>query len=211
MSFFYLVALVAPIIAGYEPSAIEDVLATRYQPPSWDHPFGTDDFGRDLFSRAMYGARVSLSIGLLAMLVAVSVGTLYGVIAGYLGGAIDNALMRVVDVIIAFPTFFLLLTLVGIFEANIVFLVLILGLTSWTSTARFVRGEILSLKQREFIQGARAIGLPARLIIARHLIPNALAPVLVSAALMVGGMIGGRPGCHSSGSASVRQLHRGGT
>jgi len=188
--FFYLVALVAPIIAGYDPSTIDDVLATRYQSPSWEHPFGTDDFGRDLFSRAAYGARVSLSIGLLAMLVAVSVGTLYGAIAGYFGGATDNALMRVVDVIIAFPTFFLLLTLVGLFEANIGMLVLILGLTSWTGTARFVRGEILSLKEREFIEGARAIGLPAYLVIGRHLIPNALAPVLVSAALMVGGMIG---------------------
>ncbi|HYN81755.1 MAG TPA: ABC transporter permease [Gemmatimonadaceae bacterium] len=192
--FFYLVALVAPIIAGYDPSAIEDVLSTRYQAPSWQHPFGTDDFGRDLFSRAVYGARVSLSIGLLAMLVAVSFGTLYGAIAGYFGGAMDNSLMRLVDVIIAFPTFFLMLTLVGLFEANIFFLVLILGFTSWTGTARFVRGEILSLKRREFIEGARAIGLPAHLIIARHLIPNALAPVLVSAALMVGGMIGAEAG-----------------
>lgn len=192
--FFYLVALVAPIIAGYDPSAIEDVLATRYQPPSWAHPFGTDEFGRDLFSRAVYGARVSLSIGLLAMLVAVSVGTLYGAVAGYCGGVIDNALMRLVDVIIAFPTFFLLLMLVGMFEAGIVVLVFILGLTSWTSTARFVRGEILSLKEREFIEGARAIGLPAHLIIGRHLIPNAIAPVLVSAAFMVGGMIGAEAG-----------------
>ncbi len=192
--FFYLVALLAPLIAGYDPSAIGDVMTTRYQPPSLQHPFGTDDFGRDLFSRAVYGARVSLSIGLLAMVVAVSVGTLYGAIAGYFGDAIDNAMMRLVDVIIAFPTFFLLLMLVGIFEANIFFLVLILGLTSWTGTARFVRGEILSLKQREFIEGARAIGLPAHLVIARHLIPNALAPVLVSAALMVGGMIGAEAG-----------------
>lgn len=192
--FLYLVALLAPLLAGYDASAIDDVMATRYQSPSFQHPFGTDDFGRDLFSRAVYGARVSLSIGLLAMFVAVSFGTLYGAIAGYFGGAIDNMLMRLVDVIIAFPTFFLMLTLVGIFEANIVFLVLILGLTSWTGTARFVRGEILSLKGREFIEGARSIGLPAHLIIARHLIPNALAPVLVSAALMVGGMIGAEAG-----------------
>ena len=192
--FLYLVALLAPLIAGYDPSAIDNVMATRYQPPSFQHPFGTDDFGRDLFSRAVYGARISLSIGLLAMFVAVSFGTLYGAIAGYFGGAMDNTLMRLVDVIIAFPTFFLMLTLVGLFEANIVFLVLILGLTSWTGTARFVRGEILSLKRREFVEGARAIGLPAHLIIARHLIPNALAPVLVSAALMVGGMIGAEAG-----------------
>lgn len=191
---FYLVALLAPVIAGYDPSAIEDVMASRYQPPSWQHPFGTDDFGRDLFSRAIFGARVSLSIGMLAMVIAITLGTLYGAIAGYFAGVVDNVLMRLVDVVIAFPTFFLLLMLVGMFEANIVFLVIILGLTSWTGTARFVRGEILSLKEREFIEGARAIGLPARLIIARHLIPNAMAPVLVSAALMVGGMIGAEAG-----------------
>ncbi|MFQ5678735.1 MAG: ABC transporter permease [Gemmatimonadota bacterium] len=190
----YLVAVLAPILAPYDPSAIENVLETRYLAPSWQHLFGTDEFGRDLFSRAVYGARVSLSVGLLAVFVAVSLGTVYGAVAGYLGGWVDNVLMRLVDVIIAFPTFFLMLTLVGIFEANIVFLVLILGFTSWTGTARFIRGEILSLKEREFIESARAIGLPGHLIIVRHLIPNAMAPVLVSAALMVGGMIGAEAG-----------------
>ena len=128
-------------------------------------------------------------MGLLAVVIAISIGTIYGAVAGYFGGLIDNVLMRIVDVIISFPTFFLMLMLVGIFEANIVFLVLILGLTSWLGTARFIRGELLSLKQREFTQAARAIGLPSHLIIFRHLIPNALSPVLVSAALMVGGMI----------------------
>ena len=97
--------------------------------------------------------------------------------------------MRIVDVIIAFPTFFLMLILVGIFEANMVFLILILAMTSWTGTARFIRGELLSLKEREFTEAARALGLPSRRIIFRHLIPNALSPVLVSAALMVGGLI----------------------
>lgn len=190
----YVAAILAPILAPYNPSAIEDVLATRYLPPSWDHPFGTDDFGRDLLSRALYGARVSLSVGLLAMLVAVGFGTVYGAVAGHFGGAIDNVLMRIVDVIIAFPTFFLMLTLVGIFEAELGVLIVILGLTSWTSTARLVRGEILSLKQREFVEATRAIGLPNLVIIVRHLIPNTLASVLVTAALMVGGMIGAEAG-----------------
>ncbi|MGH9364118.1 MAG: ABC transporter permease [Thermoanaerobaculia bacterium] len=194
IGFLYLLSILAPLLAPYNPSAIEDVLKTRYLPPSWAHPFGTDDFGRDLFSRALYGARVSLSVGLLAMLVAISFGTTYGAVAGHFGGFLDNLLMRLVDVVIAFPTFFLMLTLVGIFEANIVALVLILGLTSWTGTARLVRGEILSLKEREFVEGARAIGLPNRLIIFRHLIPNAMASVLVSAALMVGGLIGAEAG-----------------
>ncbi|MFQ5739204.1 MAG: ABC transporter permease [Acidobacteriota bacterium] len=191
---FYILAILAPILATYDPSAITDVLQTRYLTPSLEHPFGTDEFGRDLLSRALYGARVSLSVGLLAVLIAISIGTIYGAVAGYFGGLIDNVLMRIVDVIIAFPTFFLMLMLVGIFEANIVFLVLILGLTSWLGTARFIRGELLSLKQREFTEAARAIGLPSRLIIFRHLIPNAMSPVLVSAALMVGGMIAAEAG-----------------
>ena len=189
ITILYMLAILAPILASYDPSAITDVLQTRYLPPSLEHPFGTDEFGRDLLSRALYGARVSLSVGLLAVVIAISIGTIYGAVAGYFGGLIDNVLMRIVDVIISFPTFFLMLMLVGIFEANIMFLVLILGLTSWLGTARFIRGELLSLKQREFTQAARAIGLPSHLIIFRHLIPNALSPVLVSAALMVGGMI----------------------
>jgi peptide/nickel transport system permease protein len=190
----YLIAALAPILAPFDPTAIEDPTETQYLAPSSQHLFGTDEFGRDLFSRALYGASVSLSIGLLAVLIAVTIGTVYGAVAGYFGGMIDNVLMRVVDVIIAFPTFFLMLMLVGIFEANITFLVLILGLTSWTGTARFIRGEVLSLKEREFIEGARSIGLPNRLIIFRHIIPNAMAPVLVSAALMVGGMIAAEAG-----------------
>ena len=187
--FFYLIAVLAPFLAPYDPSAIDNVLETRYQPPSWDHPFGTDEFGRDLYSRALYGARVSLSVALLAVLIAISIGTLYGSVVGYFGGIIDNIMMRFVDVFIAFPTFFLLLMLVGVFQASIVAMVLILGLTSWPGTARFIRGEVLSLKEKQFTEAARAIGLPHRTIILRHLIPNGISPVLVSAAMMVSGMI----------------------
>ena len=192
--FFYLVAILAPLLAPHDPATIEHVLETRYLAPSWAHLMGTDEFGRDLMSRAIYGARVSLSIGLLAMLVANLIGTTYGAIAGYAGGWVDDVMMRTVDVIIAFPTFYLMLMLVGVFEANIVVLVLILGLTSWPGTARFIRGEILSLKQQEFTESARGIGLPPSLIVVRHLIPSALSPVLVSAALSVAGMIGAEAG-----------------
>ena len=190
----YIIGILTPLLASHDPSAIDDVLETRYQSPSREHPFGTDEFGRDLLSRSLYGARVSLSVGLLAVLIAVSFGTIYGSVSGYFGGIVDNVLMRLVDVIIAFPTFYLLLMLVGIFEAKIFFLILILGFTSWTGTARFIRGELLSLKEQQFTEAARAIGLPSRLIILRHLIPNAMSPVLVSAALMVGAMIGAEAG-----------------
>ena len=185
-----LVALLAPVLAPYDPTEIEHVLETRYLPPSLHHPFGTDEFGRDQLSRALFGARISLSVGVLAMLVAVSVGTLYGALAGYAGGWIDNVLMRALDAFTAFPKFFLILLLAGVFEADIGVLILIMGLTSWTDTARLIRSEILTLKQRQFVEAAHAIGLPDHLIVWRHLIPNALSSVLVSATLMVGGLIG---------------------
>ncbi len=191
---FCLVAILAPLLAPYDPAAFANPVETRYLAPSMAHPFGTDEFGRDWFSHAVYGARISLSVAILAVLVAVTVGTIYGSVAGYFGGIVDNALMRLVDVVLAFPNFFLMLMLVGVFEASLVVLVLILGLTSWTGTARFIRGEILSLKERDFIEASRAMGLSHRLIIFRHLIPNAMAPVLVSAALMVGGMISAEAG-----------------
>lgn len=190
----YILAILAPLLAPQDPTLMENVMETRYLPPSLTHLFGTDEFGRDLFSRALFGARVSLSIGLLAMLLSKTLGTFYGAIAAYFGGTVDAVLMRLVDVIIAFPTFYLMLMLVGVFEANIVLLILILGLTSWPGTARYIRGEILSLKEQEFAESARAIGLPPHLVIVRHLIPSALSPVLVSAALSVAGMIGAEAG-----------------
>jgi peptide/nickel transport system permease protein len=190
----YILAILAPLISPQDPSVMQNVLETRYLPPSTAHLFGTDEFGRDLFSRALYGARVSLSIGLMAMILSKSIGIVYGATAAYFGGAVDSILMRLVDVIIAFPAFYLMLMLVGVFEANILLLVLILGLTSWPGTARYIRGEILSLKEQEFVESARAIGLPPYLVISRHLIPSALSPVLVSAALSVAGMIGAEAG-----------------
>jgi peptide/nickel transport system permease protein len=189
-----LAALLAPLLAPHDPIAIGDVLATRYQSPSWAHPFGTDEFGRDLFSRALFGARVSLSVGILAMLLATTVGSLYGAVSGFFGGIVDGVMMRIVDVWIAFPAFYLMLLLVGVFEASVPILILILALTAWPATARFIRGEILSLRERDYVEAARAMGLPAHRIILRHLIPGALSPVLVTGALAVAGMIGAEAG-----------------
>jgi peptide/nickel transport system permease protein len=194
IALFYLVAILAPVIAPFDPAAIDDVVGSRYLGPSLTHLFGTDQYGRDLFSRAVYGARISLSVGLLAMIIAKTVGTTYGAIAAYVGGRVDGVMMRFLDVFMAFPTFYLMLMLVGVFEGGLTLIVLILGLTAWPGTARFIRGEILSLKEQAFTEAARAIGLPDRLIIWRHLIPSALSPVLVSAALSVAGMIGAESG-----------------
>ncbi len=194
MGILCVVSLLAPLLAPYDPLAIEDVTATRYQSPSFQHPFGTDEFGRDLLSRAIHGGRVSLSIGVLAMLVAMTVGTLYGAVSGYLGGWIDNALMRIVDVVLAFPTFFLLLMLVGLFQPSVPVMVLVLGLTAWTGTSRLIRAEVMALREKEFVEAARVLGIPRRRILVRHVIPNALSPLLVSATLMVGGMISAESG-----------------
>ena len=142
-------AVLAPILAPYDPVAISDVMGSRFLPPSWAHPFGTDEFGRDLLSRALYGARISLAVGLLAMLLATITGTLCGSVAGYFGGLTDAVLMRIVDVWIAFPAFYLMLLLVGVFDANVSTLVLVLGLTAWPPIARLVRAEILSLRERD--------------------------------------------------------------
>ena len=187
-------AALAPLLAPHDPLAIGDVMTSRFQPPSWAHPFGTDEFGRDLLSRALYGGRVSLSVGILAMLLATVVGSLYGSVSGYFGGWVDGLMMRLVDVWIAFPAFYLMLLLVGVFEASVPVLILILALTAWPATARFIRGEILSLREREYVEAARALGLPAHRIILRHVVPGALSPVLVTGALAVAGMIGAEAG-----------------
>ena len=189
-----LTAILAPLLAPHDPVAIGDVMATRFRPPSWAHPFGTDEFGRDVLSRSLYGARVSLSVGIFAMLLSTAIGTAYGSVSGYLGGAVDGALMRIVDVWIAFPAFYLMLLLVGVFEASVPVLIGVLALTAWPATARLVRGEVLSLKEREYVQAARAMGLPAHRIILRHLIPGALSIVLVTGALSVAAMIGAEAG-----------------
>jgi peptide/nickel transport system permease protein len=128
------------------------------------------------------------------MLLATSIGSLYGAVSGYFGGFVDGVMMRIVDVWIAFPAFYLMLLLVGVFEASVPVLILILALTAWPPTARFIRGEILSLRERDYVEAARAMGLPAHRIIFRHLIPGALSPVLVTGALAVAGMIGAEAG-----------------
>jgi peptide/nickel transport system permease protein len=182
-----LTALLAPWVSPYHPSA--QVLADRLLPPSAAHWLGTDSYGRDVLTRMLYGARVSLAVGLVAVTIYIVIGMAVGATAAYYGGWVDAVLMRLVDVLLCIPTFFLILMVVAFVGPSILNIMVIIGLTSWTDVARLVRGEVLSLKNREFIQAVRVIGASDGRIILLHLIPNALGPVLVVATLGVGGAI----------------------
>jgi peptide/nickel transport system permease protein len=182
-----LIAILAPLIAPYDPTSLGS-FAPR-EGPSWDHLFGTDRIGRDVLSRLLYGARISLGIGVLSMGIGAVLGTLLGAIAGYAGGTVDALLMRLVDLVLAFPRLVLLIALVAVFRPSVATLVLVIGLTQWPSTARVVRGEVLSLREREFVQAARALGFSRARIVLRHVIPNTLAPVIVAATLGIGNVI----------------------
>lgn len=185
----YAVAILAPLLATHDPDAQEDIVRTRYQAPGSEFLLGTDKFGRDVYSRILYGARISLSIGFVAVGIAVTLGTMAGAVSGYFGGRTDWLVMRLVDVLIAFPRLFIVLTLIAIFSPRIWLIIAVLGATSWMGVARLVRGEILSLREREFMQAARALGLPHRRVLFRHVLPNTLSPVIVSATLMIGDVI----------------------
>jgi peptide/nickel transport system permease protein len=186
---FYLVALMAPLLAPFDPIVQHDIVRTRYLPPSLTNPLGTDGFGRDVLSRILYGARISLSIAFVAVAISISLGTLLGAVAGYLGGIVDTAIMRFTDLVLAFPRLVLMIMIIAFFSPSITLIILVLGLTLWPGTARIVRGEVLSLREREFIQAARALGLGRSRIIFRHLVPNVLAPVIVAATLGIGNTI----------------------
>lgn len=180
-------ALLVPWWSAVDPAA--QALERGLAPPSMAHPLGTDTLGRDLLIRIVYGARISLSIALLAVGLAVTIGSVLGAVAGLLGGWVDAVVMRSVDVVLAFPRLVLLLVIAGLFESSILLLVLVLGLTQWPATTRLVRAEVVSLRERDFVVAARALGFSRRRIVLRHLIPNALAPVLVTATLGVGDTI----------------------
>ena len=185
----YGLALLTPLLAPFDPTAQTDIVQTRFLSPSFDHPMGTDRFGRDIFSRVLYGARISLSIGFIAMGIGVTLGTLVGALAGYIGGLVDGALMRFTDMMLSFPRLILLIVIIAMFDASIFLVVVVLGLTGWMGVARIVRGEVLSVREREFVQAAVALGMRDGRIIFRHVIPNVLAPVIVFATLGIGNTI----------------------
>lgn len=201
----YSCAILAPVIAPYSPDGtVDDILLIDRTPsfkPYEDYNmngelvkfkpnyFGRDELGRDVFSRCLYAGRISLSVGFVAVGISVLIGTIWGCVAGYYGGVVDNIMMRIVDAIMSIPTFLLLITVMALFRPNIFNVMVVLGLTGWTGIARFVRAEFLSLMKRDYVEAAKCIGAKDKSIIFKHILPNAMGPIIVSATMGIAGAI----------------------
>ena len=175
------VALLAPVLAPHDPHRPN--VKNMLERPSARHLLGTDQLGRDVLSRMIYGARVSLAVGFVSVGIATAIGIVLGSVAGYKGGAIDGSIMRLVDLMLVFPSFFLLLAVLAFLQPSIWTIMSVIGLTSWMRVARLVRAEFLTLKEREFVLSSHALGAKGLRIIWRHILPNAMAPVLVAMTL----------------------------
>ncbi len=184
---FAICAVLAPLLAPYDPLA--QALASRLEPPSPDHWLGTDQLGRDIASRLLYGARISLVIGVVVVMLAGVFGTFVGLIAGYAGGLVDEALMRVTEVFLAFPPLILAMAIAGALGPSLTNAIIAIAAVTWAIYARVTRGQLLSLRRREFVEAARAIGASRTRILLRHLLPNALAPLLIQASFDMGSAI----------------------
>jgi peptide/nickel transport system permease protein len=183
-----LAALLGPWLLP-DPLAQPDILAGS-APPGWGHPFGTDQLSRDVLARVVAGARISLAVALLAVMLSATIGATIGLVSGYWGGMVDAVLMRLVDGALAIPRLFILLLVLAVWErVPVVALVLLIGATGWFTTSRMIRGEVLRLREEGYVRAAEALGAPRRRIIFRHLLPNALGPLLVAATLGVGDVI----------------------
>ncbi|HEY2059933.1 MAG TPA: ABC transporter permease [Amycolatopsis sp.] len=193
LALMVLIAVFAPLIAPYDPGA-QDLLV-RLRPPAWtaagdsSHLLGTDQLGRDILSRLFYGARISLLVGACAALLAGVVGSVIGLVAGFLGGWFDRILMRLADIQLAFPSILLALAIVGFLGSGLWYVVLVLGFTGWVSYARVIRSEVLSLRTRDYVTEARAIGVRDLTIMRRHLLPNVMAPLATIGTLHVAAAI----------------------
>ena len=183
----FVVAIFAGYIAPFDPNAFD--LGSALLAPSKTHFFGTDAQGRDVFSRMVFGSRVSLTVGFVAVAIYVSIGILLGAIAGYYGGWVDMLISRVIEIMLCFPTFFLILAILAFVGPSIYNIMIVIGLTGWTGIARLIRGEFLKLKNQEFVVAAKACGASDARTIFKHILPNALAPVLVSASFGVASAI----------------------
>jgi peptide/nickel transport system permease protein len=183
----FILSLSASVLAPYNPSDID--IKNILVGPSISHPLGTDDLGRDVLSRMLWGGRVSLKVGFVAVGIATIIGIFLGSLAGYYGGWVDSLIMRSVDIMLSIPTIFLVLAVIAILEPSIINIMIVIGLTSWMEPARLIRAEFISLKEREFVLAARAIGATDDRIMVRHILPNGLSPILVSATMGIGGAI----------------------
>ncbi len=180
-------AVFAPVIAGIDPVAMD--LKMKNKPPSAEHILGTDAIGRDVWARLVYGARVSLSVGLVAVGIYTSIALVLGSVSGYFGGHVDNVIMRLTDIIMCFPTFLLIITVASVLPPNIFNIMVIIGIFGWPGMTRLIRGQFLSLRSQDFVTAAVAMGVPTRRIIFRHILPNVVGPVVVAATLGLAGAI----------------------
>ena len=187
IALFAACALLAPLLAPYDP-LLQD-LGSRLRPPSSLHWLGTDSLGRDIASRILYGARISLIVGVVVVTAAGIVGTAIGLVAGYAGGLVDEALMRLTEVFLAFPALILAMAIAGALGPSLTNAIIAIAAVTWAVYARLVRGQILSLRQREFVEAARAIGASRTRVILRHLLPNAVAPLMIQASFDLGSSI----------------------
>ncbi|MBY6277603.1 MAG: peptide ABC transporter permease [Symbiobacterium thermophilum] len=192
LGLYVLIALIlasacAPLFTHHDPD-LPDIRQAE-QPPSREHWLGTDELGRDVYARLLYGGRVSLTVGLVAVSIYMAIGVVLGAVAGYYGGAVDSAIMRLTDVVMIVPFFPLALTMAAALRPSVYNTMLVIGLLGWTGVCRLVRGEFLTLRSREYVEAARAIGARDGRIIFRHILPNALGPILVAATLGVGSAI----------------------
>jgi peptide/nickel transport system permease protein len=185
--FLFVISFLAPWIAPYDPVSVN--LRMVLTAPSSSHLFGTDQLGRDVFSRMIWGARISLKVGFVATGIAILVGTILGAVAGYYGRWVDAAIMRFTDIMLCFPTFFLILAVIAILEPSIWNIMVVIGVTGWMGVTRLVRADFISLKERDFVQAAMALGAGDLRIIFIHILPNAMASVFVTATLGVAGAI----------------------
>ncbi|WP_338115232.1 oligopeptide ABC transporter permease [Oceanirhabdus seepicola] len=187
LTLLVLFAVFAPLLSSYK---IDDIdLYNISVEPSAEHILGTDEIGRDVFTRLIYGGRVSLGVGIFATLIQVFIGTVLGALAGYYGGIVDSVIMRIVDVIMCFPFFMIAVTIAAVIGPSVWNLIIIIAMLSWTSIARIVRAEVLALKEREFIEASRALGMNNYEVILKHILPNILSPILVSATLSIANSI----------------------
>jgi peptide/nickel transport system permease protein len=205
LAILYLLVIFAPIISPYDPAGtVDDILYIDKEPTFKSYEginlsgekviykpnyFGRDELGRDVFTRCLYAGRISLTIGFVSVAISTFIGTVWGCLAGYFGGIVDNIMMRIVDAILSIPIFILLITVMSVFRGNILTVMIVLGLTGWAGIARYVRAEFLSLIKRDYVQAAIGIGCKDTRVIFRHILPNAMGPIIVSATMDVAGAI----------------------